>query len=421
MKALVIGKGGREHAMVHALLQSKFLEAVFAAPGNQGMGEKVQTLDLAMESEAISKACESHGIGLVIIGPEDPLVAGLASDLRAKGLFVFGPDQAGAQLEGSKIFSKEFMRSHDIPTAAFEVVDSVESAMDKSKYFTPPYVLKADGLAGGKGVFICATLAELQTAAQSLFVEKSLGEAGKRALLEQFQPGYELSFFILTNGTDYVTLPMAQDHKKIFENETGPNTGGMGTVAPMKIDTGLYNEIIEKVVEPTQKGIEKDQFDYKGVVFIGIMVTEKGPQVLEYNVRFGDPETQVLLPLLDGDWGEVFYKIARGERPDLKWKNEYATCVVLAAENYPDAPVKDVVIEGNLNDSEDQYFLHAGTKKTQNGNWVTAGGRVLNAIGKGSSLKESIENAYIQAEKVSWSGCQKRKDIGQKALQNNLT
>ncbi len=416
MKALVIGKGGREHAIVHALLKSQLIESVYAAPGSQGMGSDVSCLNVALEVDAIAEVCKKNEIDLIIIGPEDPLVAGLASDLRDKGLFVFGPDKSGARLEGSKIASKIFMESHDIPTARFEVVDSVAQTMKEAETFTPPYVLKADGLAAGKGVYICENREELEKAANDLFVRKVLGVAGEKALLEQFQPGFELSFFILTTGKDYIVMPMAQDHKKIYENEKGPNTGGMGTVAPMEIESDLYNQIISKIVEPTQKGISAEGFDYRGVVFIGIMVTEQGPQVLEYNVRFGDPETQVLLPLLDGDWGEVFFKIAKAELPEVKWKDLYTTCVVLAAENYPDTPVKDVVIEGDFKGSESQYFLHAGTKQTIQGQWVTAGGRVLNSIGCGSTLPEAISKAYAQAEKVQWPGRQIRKDIGQKGF-----
>ena len=416
MKALVIGKGGREHALVHALLESSFISKVFALPGNQGMGKEVTQLFLEIESDSIHKACIENGIELVVIGPEDPLVQGLATQLRQKGLAVFGPGEKAAQLEGSKIYSKKFMEKHNIPTADFEVVGNVEKTLEKADNFTPPYVLKADGLAAGKGVFICKDKGELEKAATDLFENKILGEAGREALLEQFQPGYELSFFILTTGTDYVALPMAQDHKKIFEEETGPNTGGMGTVAPMKISETLYRTIIEEVVEPTQKGIQAENFDYKGVVFIGIMVTDSGPQVLEYNVRFGDPETQVLLPLLDGDWGEAFYKISQSEKPDLKWKEAYATCVVLAAEKYPESSVKDVVIEGDFSGNKEEYFLHAGTKLTQENQWVTNGGRVLNAVAIGSSLKESIKKAYRQADKVCWPGRQMRKDIGKKAL-----
>ena len=415
MRVMVIGKGGREHAIVKVLLESSVTSQVFALPGNQGMFPEATLVDSDMGLESVYRAYIENKIDLLIVGPEDPLVAGLADFMRERGATVFGPDQQGARLEGSKIFSKRFMAKYNIPTAYFEVVESAEDVAKQAENFTPPYVLKADGLAAGKGVFICKDKPELSLAAQKVFVKKILGDAGKYAILEQFQPGYELSFFILTNGKNYISLPMAQDHKRLLDNDEGPNTGGMGTVAPMSVSSSLYESITKKIVEPTVRGIATEGFNYRGVVFIGIMVTTDGPQVLEYNVRFGDPEPQVLLPLLDGDWGEVFKKIANGEVPKTQWSNQFASCVVLAAENYPGNPKKGVSIEGDFKAMANQYFLHAGTKK-RDGVWLTDGGRVLNAIGVGDSMAEATENAYKQANKVGWPGMQKRTDIGSKAL-----
>lgn len=416
MNVLVIGKGGREHAIVMALNNGTVTKKVFVLPGSAGMESEAVRLNVAMEDPtAVIQAAKDNAIDLVIIGPEDPLVAGLADQLRESGFAVFGPDRNAAQLEGSKIYSKEFMEKYAIPTAKYVVVQSVKDVQQQLGKFTPPYVLKADGLAAGKGVFICKTEADLLSAAKKIFEQNLLGTAGHTAILEQFQPGYELSFFVLTNGNDYVPLPLAQDHKKLKTGDMGPNTGGMGTVAPIQITRNLYKEIISKVVKPTIAGLHEENFVYRGVVFIGLMITDDGPSVLEYNIRFGDPETQVLLPLLHGDWGQVFKTLAEGEIPELEWKKIAATCVVLAAENYPDDPVKGTPIRGDFAKSNNHYLLHAGTDRKQD-QWITNGGRVLNAVGIGKTMHQSIELAYQQAQKVSWTGMQIRRDIGKQAL-----
>ncbi|MCB9073226.1 MAG: phosphoribosylamine--glycine ligase [Bdellovibrionaceae bacterium] len=416
MRVLVIGQGGREHALVKALYFSPTVTEVHALPGNPGISEAIcHAVDISNHEEILS-LCRRFQFDLVVIGPETPLVQGLSDFLRNAKFQVFGPSQEAANLEGSKIFSKEFMQSAGIPTAPFQVVRSVEDVRKAHKAFTPPYVFKADGLAGGKGVYICPTIEELENVAKDVFDKKILGNAGGQALLEQFNKGYELSFFILTNGRNYVALPLAQDHKKIGEGETGPNTGGMGTVAPIRILDEEYNSIVKKVVEPTVKALQTKNLFYRGVLFIGLIMTDKGPSVLEYNVRFGDPEAQVLLPLLDGDWGQTMLKIAKGEMPNLSWKNIYAACVVLAAEGYPNTVVKGTEIEGDLNmQTTSSYLLHAGTKK-EGSRWLVDGGRVLNCVGIGSSLKEAIKKSYEIAEHVHWKGRQMRSDIGKKFL-----
>jgi phosphoribosylamine---glycine ligase len=416
MQVMVIGKGGREHAIVKALSLSPQKPQIFALPGNPGMEKLATCLAGGMDLENVLSHCEQASIDLVIIGPEDPLVAGLADGLRAKGIAVFGPSGTAAQLEGSKVFAKDFMLRHNIPTAKSQVVQSLEDVSFHAASFTPPYVLKADGLAGGKGVYICDSLDELKAAADDIFNQKILGDAGRIALLEQFQPGYELSFFVLTNGDSFEALPMAQDHKKLCDGDLGPNTGGMGTVAPMEVSPSLYDQILQSVVVPTVNGLKKEDLYYRGVVFIGLMITDQGPQVLEYNVRFGDPETQVILPLLEGDWLEVFKQVAQGHIQPMKWDSERAAaCVVLAAQNYPKNPVNGVPILGDWREDPQQYFLHAGTAQKE-GELVTAGGRVLNAIGTGATLNQAIERAYRQSQQVSWPKMQKRLDIGKKAL-----
>ncbi len=413
MNILVIGKGGREHAIALALAKSPSVERVFAIPGNQGMEPQVQIMmELEPSPENIFSFCQQNQVELVVVGPEDFLVAGLVDELRRGGVLVFGPDRKAAQLEGSKFYAKEFMKKHRIPTAPFAKVTSTEEVIKNVSDFMAPFVLKADGLAAGKGVFICDSKEELIKAADRLFNQKLLGDAGRTAILEEFQPGHELSFFMLTNGYDYVPLPMVRDHKKLLDGDQGPNTGGMGTVGPMNLDPLVYNQIIKGVVEPTVRGLQKEDFIYWGVVFIGLMITERGPKVLEYNVRFGDPEAQVLMPLLrGGDWGRVFSEVARGQIPKPEWKDMAAACVVLAAENYPASPVRNVIIAGSLNSSRNQYFLHAGTvfKDRQ---WQTSGGRVLNAIGLGDNVNQALERAYEKAASVKWPGMQYRKDIG---------
>jgi len=417
MNVLVIGKGGREHAILHALKDSPRVTALFALPGNPGMAEIASLLPGSMDSENVIRQCDQNQIDLVIVGPEDPLVNGLVDDLSKHGLKVFGPSAKAAQLEGSKIFAKNFMLNNNIPTAKSQVVSSLEDVNFHASSFQPPYVLKADGLAGGKGVFICDTLDELKSTADKIFNQKSLGQAGANALLEQFQLGYELSFFVLTDGHKFETLPMAQDHKKLQDGDLGPNTGGMGTVAPMRVSERTYRQIIEEVVEPTIQGLSRESFSYRGVVFIGLMMTEHGPQVLEYNVRFGDPETQVLLPLLKGDWADVFLSVATGSVPKLDWeKDKKVACVVLAAQGYPERSVIDAPITGDLRSEDGQYFLHAGTRSFE-GQLLVSGGRVLNAIGLGVDLEEALKRAYSQSDKVNWKGLQKRIDIGKKALE----
>ncbi len=416
MRVLVIGQGGREHALVKALYFSPSVTEVHIAPGSDGMTEAIcHAVDPSQQEEILSM-CRRFQFDLVVIGPETPLVEGLSDLLRSAGFKVFAPSKEAAALEGSKIFSKEFMVQAGIPTAKYVVVSSTAEVESAAAQFSLPYVLKADGLAAGKGVYICHSKEELMSAARDVFDKKVLGDAGKRALLEQFHKGYELSFFILTNGTSYVALPLAQDHKKIGEGETGPNTGGMGTVAPIKISEENYEQIITQVVEPTVKGLRDKNLYYRGVVFIGLIMTEDGPNTLEYNTRFGDPEAQVLLPLLDGDWGQVMLQIASGEMPHLAWKSLYSACVVLAAEGYPNTAVKGTEIEGDVQaQTTSSYILHAGTKR-DNGKWVTNGGRVLNCIGIGSTLKEAVKKAYEISEGVTWKGRQARSDIGKKFL-----
>lgn len=369
---------------------------------------------------AVANVAQESGIELVVIGPDDPVAEGLADFLREVGLLVFGPSKAAAQLEASKVFSKRFMVSAGVPTARFQEVRSVAAVLEAAKSYHPPYVLKADGLAAGKGVFICKTAADLEAAARDVFEKRIFGSAGNLALLEEFSPGYEISCLVLTNGETWEPLVLAADHKRLGDGDIGPNTGGMGTVAPYRIDAALQKRIDTEILAPTMKRLKEMDLLYRGVLYVGLMVTEQGPSVLEFNARFGDPEAQVILPLLDGDWGVTFKAVARGEVPNLKWKNSAAACVVLAAEGYPEAPKKGVRIEGELAyDVGETYFLHAGTTK-MSGEWTTNGGRVLNAIGLGASADEAVRRAYDQAKRASWPKQQMRSDIGQRVIAAEL-
>lgn len=388
-----------------------------AIPGSDGMSHEALCHPIDWRDfEEIIKFCVKNEISFVFIGPEDPLVAGLADALRERGILVVGPSKEAAQLEGSKVFAKKFMQEAQIPTAFFEEVFSVDDTIRVSGRFTPPYVLKADGLAAGKGVFICKTLEELRHAAEDIFDKQLLGAAGAKAVLEQFTPGWELSYLVITNGSEFQTLPLSQDHKRLLNGDEGPNTGGMGTVAPVKISADLQNLIDEKIVTPTLKLMEQRNYLYRGVLYFGLMINDKGPSLLEYNCRFGDPETQVILPLLDHDTGILFKEISLGKIPALKIKNLFASCVVMAAPGYPSQPEKGVEITGDMEyQSNSSYFIHAGTKKSS-AHWVTNGGRVLCSMGLGSSLKESLEQAYLQSSKVQWTQMQIRADIGAKIL-----
>ncbi len=413
MKVLVLGQGGREHAIVRELRKSKAVTALHVLPGNSGMTqEAVCHLTSDVTEARIAKLLTQEAFDLVVIGPEAYLANGVSDFIRSQGVPVFGPSLEASNLESSKIFAKQFMEAEGIPTARARVVESVAEVMEALGEFEPPYILKADGLAAGKGVFICRDREELLSAARSIFEENSLGEAGRRALLEAHLKGIEVSVMGLVSQGEWQSLPIAQDFKRLKEKDQGPNTGGMGALAPIHLDSTLNDIMRRDIIQPTLRGIESRGMLYRGVLYIGIMVTPSGPQVLEYNVRFGDPEAQVLLPLVHGDWAEIFAGVAKGTLPEVKIKNQLHTaCVVLAAPGYPSHPQKGVCIKGDpWSQSEHSYFLHAGTYRDHD-QWVTAGGRVLNAIGVGATRNEAISRAYEQAQKVSWEGLQFRRDI----------
>lgn len=415
MNILVIGKGGREHALAKALQQSKTVNSVYVLPGNEAIDSEIPCI-LNISSEDFEKVYEvvkEKSIDLVIVGPEKELVSGMVDFMEERSIPIVGPKKEMAQLEGSKIFAKDFMKSAGVPTAFYKLVSSSSEVNSHISSFQPPYVLKADGLCGGKGVFICKDEKELSQASHLFFEKKIFGSSGERALLEAYQEGWELSYLILTDGKKYEKLLLSQDHKPLLEGNKGSNTGGMGVVCPLKLDDSLDQKISKEILDPLMKEMKKRGADYKGVLYLGLMITEEGPQVLEFNVRFGDPEAQAILPLFSGDWGEVFYELAKGNLIPLKWKKESSACVVLAAQGYPEKPVKGTPIKGDIkHKTEKSYFLYPGIKKNQKGEWVVDGGRAVNSVGLGSDMEEAISKAYEQARTISWDKMQMRRDIG---------
>lgn len=412
MNILVIGSGGREHAVIKSLSRSANVHKIYCAPGNAGISEMAQIANLEIKKhQNVIDFCKQNNINFVFIGPEDPLVDGLADSLRANKISVFGPSKESAQLEGSKIFAKEFMKQARVPTAESEIVSSVSETLLHAKKFTPPYILKADGLAAGKGVFICSDISELKSAAENLFEKKILGPAGQTALLEQNLPGKEISLLVLTNGSDFQVLPLAQDHKRLLDDNKGPNTGGMGTVAPMAIEADLYTKIISKVVQPSIENLNRRNYLFRGVLFVGLMIVDNEPFVLEYNVRFGDPETQVILPLIDNDLAELFLNLSNGNLNKIKFNNKTAFCIVNAAEGYPDKPVKNIAIQLPEN-TEDSYILHAGTARNSDNKLISSGGRVLNIVAVQENFTQARFKAYELNSKIEFTGRQYRNDIG---------
>ena len=415
MKVLVVGKGCREHAIVKALLEDQKTSAVYTLPERISLKNTIDvSSSLLNTGKALADYLKKEEIELVVVGPEQPLVNGLADVLREEGITVFGPCSQSAQLEGSKIFAKQFMKEQGIPTASYRVVSSVSSALHASENFFPPFVLKADGLAGGKGVFICHDRSELEEKSRFLFDKKALGSAGEKALLEDFQKGTEISVFVIIDGDSYHFLPVAQDYKRLYEGQKGPNTGGMGAIAPVSISPELLKIIEYKIVQPTLEGLKKRNCMYRGVLYLGLMIHNNFPKLLEYNVRFGDPEAQVLLPLLEGSWLDLFYKTAKAQKVSLKWKKQYSACVVLCAENYPEGPIRETPIEGLIYSAKGHsWFIH-GSLSRQEDQWFTQGGRVLNSVAVGNSQEEAVHRAYEHIKGISWPGMHYRKDIGQK-------
>lgn len=421
MKVLVVGSGGREHVLVWKLKQSEKVKEIFCAPGNGGIGELAQCVDIVADDVAgLFDFAVKNKIDLTVVGPEAPLVKGIVDEFQKKGLKIFGPSQRAAQLEGSKVFAKEFMRRYDIPTADFESFDNVNKAkayVEKKKF---PLVIKADGLAAGKGVVIAKDLNEANVALDQIMAEKVFKDAGNKVIIEDCLVGEEASILAVSDGEHFVVLDSSQDHKRIFDGDLGPNTGGMGAYSPAPVVTkSLMMEISDNIIAPTIKGMRKEGMPFTGVLYAGVMVTKDGPKVLEYNARFGDPETQAVLPRLKTDFVDLCLASCDGGLKDmpLVWDDQACVCVVMAADGYPGSYEKGKIIHGLSAAAKEKnvFVFHAGTKK-QGKDIVTAGGRVLGVVGLGKDIDAAIQTAYSGAEKISFEGLFFRRDIGAKAL-----
>ena len=417
MRVLVVGSGGREHAIVWKIAQSKKVDKIYCAPGNAGIASLAECVPIgAMELEKLADFAEEKQIDLTVIGMDDPLVAGVVDVFEARGLRVFGPRKNAAILEGSKAFSKDLMKKYNIPTAAYEVFTSAEDALRYLETAKMPIVLKADGLALGKGVLICNTLAEAQDGVRSLMTDKQFGSAGDRIVVEEFMTGREVSVLSFVDGKTIRIMTSAQDHKRAKDNDEGLNTGGMGTFSPSPFYTNEVDEFCRKYIyQATVDAMAAEGREFKGIIFFGLMLTADGPKVLEYNARFGDPETQVVLPRMNNDIVEVFEACVDGtlDKIALDFSDNAAVCVVLASDDYPEKYDKGFPITGfeKFKDEEGYYCFHAGTK-FDGETIVTNGGRVLGVTALGSDLKDARKNAYAATEWISFANKYKRNDIG---------
>ena len=420
MKVLVIGGGGREHALVWKLRQSPRVSRVYCAPGNAGIGELAELVDIKSDNIAalVHFACEEH-IDLTVPGPELPLTLGIVDELTSHGCLAFGPTSAGAQVEGSKAFAKELMRRWEVPTARYSIVDDPDEAVRCVEKIGAPLVVKADGLAAGKGVLLCASATEAQEAIDRIMRLRVFGDAGDRVVIEELLHGEELSFMAVTDGTAVVPLASSQDHKRALDGDMGPNTGGMGAYSPASLETAaLRKRIMREIIRPVLRGLAEQGIIYRGVLYAGLMITATGPKVLEFNVRFGDPECQALLVRFQGDLFDLMHATAtdRLEEKEPAWDMRAAACVVLAAGGYPGEYDRGKPIEGleSLGSWRDGMIFHAGTAR-QNGAFVTNGGRVLGVTTLGQDVQVAVAAAYDIIRKIHWDGMQYRRDIGHRA------
>ena len=425
MNILLIGSGGREHAFAYKLTQSALCTKLFIMPGNAGTAQlgvnvPINPLDFAI----VGKFCVDNEIGLVIVGPEEPLVKGMRNhflaDNHLKTIPFVGPDETGAQMEGSKDWSKAFMKRHQIPTAAYETFtfETIHAGVDYVKNHSLPVVLKADGLAAGKGVLICESNDEAITEIQAMIKEQKFGAASAKVVVEQFLKGIELSVFVVTDGKNYKVLPSAKDYKRIGEGDTGLNTGGMGAVSPVPFaDEVFMQKVEERIIKPTINGLVKDGINYVGFIFIGLMSMDDEPYVIEYNSRMGDPETEVVLPRIESDFVELMLATGKGtlNEYDLKVSSQTAVTVMLVAEGYPGDYAKGKIMTG-FDEVKDSLLFHAGTKKSDNGDLVSNGGRLLAITSFGSNVKEAVIKSLNNAEKIQYEGKYYRKDIGYEFL-----
>jgi len=421
MRILVIGDGGREHALVWKLLQSPLTEKIFCAPGNPGIKQMAECVDLkTSDFDGLMNFARKNQIDLTVVGPEEPLVNGIVDEFEAQGLSIFGPSKKAAEIEGSKAFTKYLLDKYKIPTADCIVLTDFDEARGYLTEIEYPAVVKADGLAAGKGTIICQNEQQAETALQKIMVERAFGAAGDKVIVERFMVGEEASVLALTDGESLAYLPSAQDHKAIFDNDEGPNTGGMGAYSPAPvIDEKMLARIQAEIFEPTIKAMAKENRPYRGILYAGLMITAAGPKVVEFNCRFGDPETQVILPLVKTDLLEVMLRVARGKRLNdrIDIYNRWAMCVVVASGGYPGNYENGKRIFGlDKKLGDDIVVFHAGTRADHDGQIVSDGGRVLGVTAFGDDFLHVREQAYWAVGKITFDKAYYRKDIGAKAL-----
>ncbi|NTV29672.1 MAG: phosphoribosylamine--glycine ligase [Candidatus Omnitrophica bacterium] len=419
MNILVVGSGGREHALCWKIRQSPRVKKLYCAPGNGGIESIAECVDIkAYDIVALADFAHAHAIDLTVVGPEVPLVEGIVDLFEEEELKIFGPTKAAARLEGSKVFAKSFMKRWEIPTARYAAFTDLSAAIAGLKNFTMPVVVKADGLAAGKGVIIAQTSASAEAALNSIMADRVFKEAGKRVVIEEFLTGEEASVLVVSDGKDFVLLESSQDHKRVFDNDEGPNTGGMGAYSPAPVVTpDLLKEIAATIIRPVLDGMADEEAPFRGILYCGIMVTPEGPKVLEFNTRFGDPETQAVLPRLKSDIVELMLAATEGRLKDfsLKWDSRACVCVVLAAGGYPGEFATGQQILGLSDVPAEAMVFHAGTRK-EGGKILTAGGRVLGVTALGAGIEEAISKVYAAAGQVVFEGRHCRQDIGRKAL-----
>ncbi|MEI4623554.1 phosphoribosylamine--glycine ligase [Bacillus pfraonensis] len=416
MNVLVIGRGGREHALAWKFAQSEQVEKVYVAPGNEGMRDMAMPVDIdENDFDELVLFAKENNIGLTFVGPEIPLMNGIVDRFEAEGLRVFGPNKAAAVIEGSKAFTKELMKKYDIPTAAYETFTDYEEAVAYIQKVGAPIVIKADGLAAGKGVTVAMTLEEALEAVKEMLQDVKFGEASKKVVIEEFLDGQEFSLMAFVNGTTVYPMVIAQDHKRAFDGDKGPNTGGMGAYSPVpQIPESAVSEAIETILHPTAKAMIQEGRSFTGILYAGLILTNEGPKVIEFNARFGDPETEVVLPRLESDLVDVCNYVLDGKELTLKWSEEAVIGVVLASKGYPEAYEKGAVIRG-LDMLEDAIVFHAGTAMKY-GDFVTNGGRVLFVACKAKDLQEAKDKVYKEIEKIESDGLFYRNDIGYRAI-----
>jgi phosphoribosylamine--glycine ligase len=421
MKILVIGGGGREHALVWKISQSPKVKKIYCAPGGSAIGEFAEPVAIGTDQiDRLADFAAEKKIDLTVVGPELPLTLGITDLFETRGLRIFGPNREAARLEGSKAFAKGVLRDHGIPTAAFGIFTDAALAKNFIAQQKTPIVVKADGLAAGKGVLICGSRAEADAAVDEILVKRAFGAAGEKVVIEELLLGEEASFMVLTDGAHVVPLASSQDHKRVFDNDQGPNTGGMGAYSPAPVITPeTHRRILNEILAPLLVGLKEKNIRYRGVIYVGLMITPEGPKVLEFNARFGDPECQPIMMRLKSDLVQLMEATINGKLNETKaeWHDDAAVCVVLTAAGYPGTYDKGKEIFGleRLRNWSNGFVFHAGTTK-ENRRWLTSGGRVLGVTARGKSVAEAVNEAYRAVGKISWDGMHYRKDIARRAL-----